>query len=128
MIRRPPRSTLFPYTTLFRSRGDIRAGYPRAEARAFHVLSRAVRREGPVLPSGCLWKDRGPSRRTDAVEICPRAARRLPLFLPEGAHRRLCRRGEVPRRASDEEELLAQGDALRRGRYRGGVVPHPSRR
>src|SRR5256885_9519125 len=28
MIRRPPRSTLFPYTTLFRSRGDdmIKAG------------------------------------------------------------------------------------------------------
>src|SRR3712207_8065581 len=29
MIRRPPRSTLFPYTTLFRStqqRGDLRAG------------------------------------------------------------------------------------------------------
>src|SRR2546427_4834189 len=26
MIRRPPRSTLFPYTTLFRSRGRQRAG------------------------------------------------------------------------------------------------------
>src|SRR3712207_7571168 len=26
MIRRPPRSTLFPYTTLFRSGGDGRAG------------------------------------------------------------------------------------------------------
>src|SRR3712207_8983960 len=26
MIRRPPRSTLFPYTTLFRSRDDVRAG------------------------------------------------------------------------------------------------------
>src|SRR2546426_9265144 len=26
MIRRPPRSTLFPYTTLFRSRGRERAG------------------------------------------------------------------------------------------------------
>src|SRR2546426_6090258 len=26
MIRRPPRSTLFPYTTLFRSRGD--GGHP----------------------------------------------------------------------------------------------------
>src|SRR2546427_7938523 len=26
MIRRPPRSTLFPYTTLFRSRGQGRAG------------------------------------------------------------------------------------------------------
>src|SRR2546429_6944560 len=25
MIRRPPRSTLFPYTTLFRSRSDLRA-------------------------------------------------------------------------------------------------------
>src|SRR5689334_24342843 len=24
MIRRPPRSTLFPYTTLFRSGGDVR--------------------------------------------------------------------------------------------------------
>src|SRR3712207_8662087 len=27
MIRRPPRSTLFPYTTLFRSLPDPRAGY-----------------------------------------------------------------------------------------------------
>src|SRR3712207_8506871 len=26
MIRRPPRSTLFPYTTLFRSRADREAG------------------------------------------------------------------------------------------------------
>src|SRR2546430_13052922 len=26
MIRRPPRSTLFPYTTLFRSAGDALAG------------------------------------------------------------------------------------------------------
>src|SRR3712207_9021511 len=29
MIRRPPRSTLFPYTTLFRSSGE----YPRADRR-----------------------------------------------------------------------------------------------
>src|SRR3712207_8879509 len=28
MIRRPPRSTLFPYTTLFRSRAAQRAGIP----------------------------------------------------------------------------------------------------
>src|SRR3712207_7440279 len=27
MIRRPPRSTLFPYTTLFRSRGLLGAGW-----------------------------------------------------------------------------------------------------
>src|SRR2546430_8278754 len=29
MIRRPPRSTLFPYTTLFRSDRVLAAGYPR---------------------------------------------------------------------------------------------------
>src|SRR5690349_23590743 len=42
MIRRPPRSTLFPYTTLFRSRGAppraghlraVRDGAPRADRR-----------------------------------------------------------------------------------------------
>src|SRR3712207_8586209 len=32
MIRRPPRSTLFPYTTLFRSRVDRRAGADRPRA------------------------------------------------------------------------------------------------
>src|SRR3712207_8159583 len=36
MIRRPPRSTLFPYTTLFRSihRPDALAGLPQRRARA----------------------------------------------------------------------------------------------
>src|SRR2546422_4910544 len=33
MIRRPPRSTLFPYTTLFRSRDGLRSGAPATEAR-----------------------------------------------------------------------------------------------
>src|SRR2546422_1690905 len=32
MIRRPPRSTLFPYTTLFRSRGSGRLAEPGAAA------------------------------------------------------------------------------------------------
>src|SRR3712207_8872059 len=32
MIRRPPRSTLFPYTTLFRSEGDRRLHRVRAPA------------------------------------------------------------------------------------------------
>src|SRR6266571_5384723 len=35
MIRRPPRSTLFPYTTLFRSRGDcwvLEQAFPFASA------------------------------------------------------------------------------------------------
>src|SRR2546428_3788549 len=32
MIRRPPRSTLFPYTTLFRSRTDSKQGGPQSES------------------------------------------------------------------------------------------------
>src|SRR5205807_4977173 len=40
MIRRPPRSTLFPYTTLFRSEASHlpRAGGAHAELRARHAL------------------------------------------------------------------------------------------
>src|SRR3712207_4585768 len=38
MIRRPPRSTLFPYTTLFRSRATTSRGY------AGHARSRRARR------------------------------------------------------------------------------------
>src|SRR5437899_7406873 len=41
MIRRPPRSTLFPYTTLFRS-GDRRAHQVRDLLRTVLVESRAV--------------------------------------------------------------------------------------
>src|SRR3712207_7653725 len=43
MIRRPPRSTLFPYTTLFRSRG---------EPDVHHRGGRAVRREAGELRGG----------------------------------------------------------------------------
>src|SRR5689334_24625483 len=43
MIRRPPRSTLFPYTTLFRS-GRQRAAVRR---RRTHLLAEGQRRHGP---------------------------------------------------------------------------------
>src|SRR2546422_10389487 len=50
MIRRPPRSTLFPYTTLFRSRGPDRvvgALLPVSRSRRARALSHLVRcREG----------------------------------------------------------------------------------
>src|SRR5687767_15491859 len=45
MIRRPPRSTLFPYTTLFRSRGEARPGALRGGAAA------AVGSDPDQLPS-----------------------------------------------------------------------------
>src|SRR2546427_10980634 len=67
MIRRPPRSTLFPYTTLFRSRGagdGMRRGGPRRR-----LLRRAAVRGPPGgLPGG------GP-RPGGAVAGAPRAAR-----------------------------------------------------
>src|SRR5688572_32489487 len=45
MIRRPPRSTLFPYTTLFRSRPRrARAGHAGAVGRRGLLLSRPGRR------------------------------------------------------------------------------------
>src|SRR2546430_17697744 len=43
MIRRPPRSTLFPYTTLFRSHGDVSAVYllvPTDDGRALRLAGK----------------------------------------------------------------------------------------
>src|SRR3712207_7695341 len=51
MIRRPPRSTLFPYTTLFRSQGLAREGaeaYAELLGTPFEYAQRAVR-EGQQL-------------------------------------------------------------------------------
>src|SRR5438477_7079542 len=44
MIRRPPRSTLFPYTTLFRS------VVLELDPTTWHSVSRATRRLGPPEP------------------------------------------------------------------------------
>src|SRR5258707_7866323 len=42
MIRRPPRSTLFPYTTLFRSAGKIGANAPLAVAASKQLVRAAA--------------------------------------------------------------------------------------
>src|SRR2546426_3696456 len=54
MIRRPPRSTLFPYTTLFRSQGELvlRVAASPAESHVLHGLEieggpRHLRELGP---------------------------------------------------------------------------------
>src|SRR3989442_3500286 len=44
MIRRPPRSTLFPYTTLFRSLHRSAASQERHELSALHIAEGAVQR------------------------------------------------------------------------------------
>src|SRR2546425_5569587 len=53
MIRRPPRSTLFPYTTLFRSHGDAREDHDRPFPHGLAVeRAQRVDRDGglPALP------------------------------------------------------------------------------
>src|SRR5260370_29561580 len=58
MIRRPPRSTLFPYTTLFRSRDQLRP--IRA---ALHLVARC-------LDPGVL-QERAPEPRFGAFQVRP---------------------------------------------------------
>src|SRR2546430_12649213 len=58
MIRRPPRSTLFPYTTLFRSpsRPRTREGTIWGKAKTAPVLSAVLKKVRRVKPpfAGCL--------------------------------------------------------------------------
>src|SRR3712207_7202874 len=50
MIRRPPRSTLFPYTTLFRSRSR-RIEQPQARAEPAQAIHAAARIRPRLLPA-----------------------------------------------------------------------------
>src|SRR3712207_8629857 len=65
MIRRPPRSTLFPYTTLFRSEGTRRPD--RGDAAALH---------GPSLPCGCAAANLRPGSQERKSPNGRQAARR----------------------------------------------------
>src|SRR2546421_7048847 len=49
MIRRPPRSTLFPYTTLFRSVADRKTSDGRATGKTTSVASGNVATKRPVV-------------------------------------------------------------------------------
>src|SRR5260370_7484689 len=54
MIRRPPRSTLFPYTTLFRSLSDrscVPPGCRNRSRRCRHPCGRTCRAGGPASPA-----------------------------------------------------------------------------
>src|SRR5258708_40293001 len=69
MIRRPPRSTLFPYTTLFRSlefnsaiseilKYSLLRREPRARTLEIHRLVQAVVRQGLDRTAQRLWAER----------------------------------------------------------------------
>src|SRR2546429_5782476 len=63
MIRRPPRSTLFPYTTLFRSQGgwDPAAAYRTFREDVARLLQRGIRRPDEQRQPG----EHGPEERAE---------------------------------------------------------------
>src|SRR2546427_7921692 len=66
MIRRPPRSTLFPYTTLFRSHGGFPSTTSKPPCQPATVFSGAASAPGIANTSGkatCQWnRDRKSTR------------------------------------------------------------------
>src|SRR5688572_33484158 len=104
MLRRPPRSTLFPYTTLFRSaRSDADAVSVRVEAGAAAAARRGPR-DGRRRGTGAYLREGG---RADPV----RHRRRL--------HERLRPDGGVP---ADGAGAFADGDpCLAHDRTRGAL-------
>src|SRR2546429_6665453 len=70
MIRRPPRSTLFPYTTLFRSQGshlkhdefqeEIIAGYRGERSESLAIVVLCIHATSPLKT--CTSKDRKSTR------------------------------------------------------------------
>src|ERR1043165_10195775 len=91
MIRRPPRSTLFPYTTLFRSTRRLACPCPRPGEPSLHARRRPRippenrgRPRYERLPVGCrglLWRGLQPplvqKRRTEQLGVQSRLRRGL---------------------------------------------------
>src|SRR5256885_9180151 len=76
MIRRPPRSTLFPYTTLFRSAGWLRRASNRQGSRCLSSVDRSdeirralppSERQDPALSDRCALR-----RVVEERAECPR--------------------------------------------------------
>src|SRR3989442_6001861 len=80
MIRRPPRSTLFPYTTLFRSRGEHDAGSTRDRpAPAAAEDSREDQELAGVFSSGWGWAIARSEEHTSELQSRPHLVCRLLL-------------------------------------------------
>src|SRR3989442_15412836 len=122
MIRRPPRSTLFPYTTLFRSHSravlELVVPLARLEDGAHHGFHRlrVLRREllgeaedllGVVLPE-LLGRDRGEADAIDDGAGPPRLAHTVAVHLADlhvGDH--------LSRRNGDERDVAIGIDSAR---------------
>src|SRR2546427_1759761 len=67
MIRRPPRSTLFPYTTLFRSKG----GYALARRPTEITVGQVIRAlEGPINIVSCRSEEHTSELQSQSNLVC----------------------------------------------------------
>src|SRR2546426_9816540 len=99
MIRRPPRSTLFPYTTLFRAQGPLRQGWP---VRATRDMVSAGRRAGS--PDRAVVPE--PRRRRPDPRPLPGLARRRRPRHPDPARER-AGPVRIPRRRARRRQVTA---------------------
>src|SRR3712207_7488854 len=77
MIRRPPRSTLFPYTTLFRSRDVAGLGKKLVALHLGHALIGDDDGDVRLLPDDVERLDRGRGRQHPVVVLEDRKSTRL---------------------------------------------------
>src|SRR5256885_5733453 len=90
MIRRPPRSTLFPYTTLFRSRTTS----------SFKKLTSHFRVSSGSIASGSLLSDRSEEHTSELQSPCNLVCR----LLLEKKKKRSKRNGTANAAASEQVE------------------------
>src|SRR2546422_2393031 len=95
MIRRPPRSTLFPYTTLFRSRAEPRDAaplQPRRQARCY--VSSSVRTwSGSSLTKYELRSEEHTSELQSRLHLVCRLLLEKKKKKKDKSHRRIIRHG-----------------------------------
>src|SRR5690349_23115739 len=89
-MRRPPRSTLFPYTTLFRSHRTVYSKPPWSQSKVLWEVTRPATRRG--LPHRPCNQDRKSTRLNSShVEIsyavfCLKKKKTTPRISPEFKH------------------------------------------
>src|SRR3712207_8285252 len=98
MIRRPPRSTLFPYTTLFRS--DTGTGMPpEVLERVFEpFFTTKPQGQGTGLGLSQVWGFARQSGGLVRIESAPRRGTTVRLFLPK--HERVAAAEEEDRKST----------------------------
>src|SRR2546430_5173743 len=114
MIRRPPRSTLFPYTTLFRSRRGVAfLAHPRLDGRGARGVRRLVlRQDEPGPPLLARLRSRcHPLRRRAGTGAARHRLRQPRGVLPRGRLLRIL--GRRPERARGDVLLLYGPRAIR---------------